>query len=373
MLSSIQIDSLRKWASIFFSNDNKAIDVFDFNSEVDRTLSVNENKTILREKIKNLLNQYKMDNVINLKRKEAEIMPKQHHEEIIVQELKKAETQAKLDFNKSLEKIENDKTTITIEDIYYLPKQFAKMVAKGNARGFILYGGCGLGKSYSVIRAFREEKIDFEYLSGHITSLELYQFLFNHRLDNIILDDVNILENENNLNMLKACLNDNNRVVSYCTSSSKLKVPSMFSFEGRIILLLNNKPKAVESLRAVESRVLTYELKMDYKTKIKILFELTKNDYNGLDYNKRLEIARWIKENTSEATENLNLRLLFMLFEAYKFDNANWKRLGKALIKTNEDTELIVQGMGEKEWCEATGKHRATYYRQKQEVAYATF
>src|SRR3989304_4238193 len=142
MLSSIQIDSLRKWASIFFSNDNKAIDVFDFNSEVDRTLSVNENKTILREKIKNLLNQYKMDNVINLKRKEAEIMPKQHHEEIIVQELKKAETQAKLDFNKTLEKIENDKTTITIEDIYYLPKQFAKMVAKGNARGFILYGGC---------------------------------------------------------------------------------------------------------------------------------------------------------------------------------------------------------------------------------------
>ena len=83
---------------------------------------------------------------------------------------------------------------------------------------------------------------------------------------------------------------------------------------------------------------------------------------------ERLEIVRWIKDKTSRATENLNLRLLFTCFEFYIFDKDNWKTLASKIIKNNEDLLLIVQGLSEQEWCSETGRHRATYYRLKQQV-----
>lgn len=276
------------------------------------------------------------------------------------------ERQAEIEFNKVLEKISNDKTTNTIEEIYFIPKQYVKMVANGYARGFLLFGECGCGKSYSVIRAFKEINKKFVMLSGHITNLELYHFLFEHRKENIVLDDVNVLDNEQNLNLLKACLSDNSRIVQYHTSSNRLKVPNKFIFEGSIILLLNKIPKKCENLNAMVSRILNFELKLDYKTKIKLIFELLKQEYKELSYQERLDIAKFIKENTNQATENLSLRLLFHFYEFYRFDKQNWVKLARKTIKNDERLLLIVQGLTEKEWCEVTGHHKATFYRLKQ-------
>ncbi len=256
----------------------------------------------------------------------------------------------------------------TIEETYFVIKQFAKIVANRNAKGLIVYGECGTGKSHSVIRAFREAGKEFVYLSGHITPLKLYEFLFYNQNKNIILDDINILDNEINLNMLKSCLNDNSRVVHYYTSSTKLKVPSKFIFNGTITLLLNKKPSDNENLRAVESRVLVYELKLSYKDKIKIMFELAKQDYKDLTKEERLKIVEWIKDNTSRATKNLNLRVLFQIFEIYRFDKKNWEKLAKKIIVKDEELELIIQGLNWKEWCEITGKSRRTYFRYKENI-----
>jgi len=205
---------------------------------------------------------------------------------------------------------------------------------------------------------------------GHITSLELYNFLYENRNEHIVFDDVNILDNENNLNMLKACLNSNSRVVSYHTTSNKLKVPNKFLFSGSITILINEKSNNSESLRAVESRVLNYELKMSYEDKMKILYELSKQDYEGLNLEERQEIVKWLKENTSKATLRLNLRLLFQIYEIYKFNKENWKYLASKIIIHDENKELIVQGLNYKEWCEKTGKHIATYYRYKKEMGF---
>jgi len=242
------------------------------------------------------------------------------------------------------------------------------MIADKKARGFLLFGKAGLGKTYSVIRAFREVKTNFVLLAGHITSLEFYHFLFENRNKHIVLDDVNVLDNEQNLNMLKACLSDNSRVVQYHTTSSKLKVPNKFLFNGSIVLLLNVVPKKSESLKAVESRILTYELKMDYKTKIQIIFELAKQPYKEIERDKRFKIAKWIKNNTNEATENLNLRLLFNCYEFYRFDCENWIKLAEKIIKTNEELYLIVQGLVERDWCEKTGLSRRSYYNYKEKL-----
>lgn len=283
-------------------------------------------------------------------------------------EFKQIEIEADAEFNRILNKIGEQEATPTIDNIYFIPKQYTKMVANGFSRGFLLYGASALGKTYSVIKAFKEVDKQFIILSGHITTLELYHFLYEHRTENIVLDDVNILETEQNLNMLKACLSDNSRVVHYHTSSPRLKVPDKFVFEGTIILLLNKIPKEAESLKAVESRILTYELKLDYSTKIQIIFELAKLKYKELSDTDRMTISQWIQQNTSEATENLNLRLLFLCYEFYRFDPHNWTRLAEKSIKTDNELQLIVQGLSQTEWCEATGMSRRTYFNYKNKI-----
>jgi len=318
------------------------------------------------EKIKKWASKfYNEEQIKQMPKKEAEIMPIEQHKELENKEIAKIEKQAELEFEKILSKIENDKTTGLIEDVFYIPKNYAKMVANGNVRGLLLWGESGCGKTYSVIRAFREMKKDFVLLNGHITPLKLFIFLFQNRDKNIILDDINVFDSEINYNMLKACLSENSRLINYDTSSTKLNIPNKFVFNGTITIILNNIPKKSENLKAIQSRILSFELIMDYSTKIKIIFELARQDYRELTQEERFNIAKWIKNSTSEATENLNLRTLFTCYEFFRYDKLNWKKLAEKLLINNEELWLIIQGLSEKEFCEKTGKCRASYYNYK--------
>ena len=357
MINKQEVVKLENWVKKFFKDNEKDYKTFDIKSEIDNSLSYGENQEILKDKLK----------VLNRLEK-TEIISKEQHIQLTQQQLNKYEEQADEEFNKCLLEIEKKGTTNYLEEIYYIPKQFIKMVIKGNSRGLLMYGESGLGKTYSVMRTFRELNEKFVLLNGHITSLEFYNFLFKHKDEVIVLDDVNILDNEQNLNILKACLSENSRIVQYHTTSSKLRVPSKFLFNGKLIILLNSLPRKTENLRAVENRVLNYELKINFKDKIKMFFELSKLTYKKLTDEERLMIVKWIKDNTSQATENLNLRLLFLCFEFYIFDKDNWERLAGTIIQNNKDLQLIVSGMSEQEWCSETGRKRRTYYRLKQKV-----
>ena len=121
-------------------------------------------------------------------------------------------------------------------------------------------------------------------------------------------------------------------------------------------------------MEAVESRVLNHELNFDYPTKIKIIFELVKQDYDGVELEQRQAIAEWLKDHTSPATKNLNLRLLFTCYEMYLYDKKTWKNYALKLMKTNKEFELVIQGLSEYAWCDKTGKHRSKYYRYKRSL-----
>jgi len=358
----IEKEKLGKWARNLINKANGDYQVFDIESEYDNTLTFYENKQILKDKIMVL---YNIQEPIARKKVKTQEGQQEEHKYTQLEEIEK---QAELEFNKTLDKIGKQETTKAIEDVYFIPKQYSKMVAEDYARGFLLFGEAGTGKTYSVMKAFQEVGKKFILLTGHITSMELYHFLFEHRKEKIVLDDVNILESEQNLNMLKACLSEHSRIVQYHTTSGKLRVPNQFVFEGGIIILLNDVPKNSESLRAVESRILNFELKLDYKTKIKIFYELAKQKYKKLSGQERQEIAEWIKKNTNEATENLNLRLLFMCYEFFRYNKNKWEKMASKLIQNNEYKKLIVDGLKAEEWCQKTGKHRATYYRYKKEM-----
>jgi len=284
--------------------------------------------------------------------------------EAVLTEIKRVEEEAKIELSKAFEKIGNKKTTDFLEKFYYFPKQLCRMVIKGNSKGLILIGERGIGKSNLIIRTFQEENSKFCYHSGHITPLELYHLLYEHRKENILFDDANLFNNESNFNLLKACLGEIG-VCSYKTSSSKLKVPNSFKFEGTITICLNHKPKSDEDLKAVESRILSYELELTYAEKIRIMEELATLDYKDLKPEERQEIITWIKKNTSLATDNLNLRILFQIYEFYRFDKANFQLLAQKIIKNDKNMELLLSGLSEYYWCEKTGLSRRSYYNYK--------
>jgi len=348
-------------------------DLIDVEAIYDSTLKYNENKNIIEEKIENLI-------PIEKKITKSQIETNKIIEETLTKKyLEEEERQAELDFMKSLGEIEKDKTTKVLEEIYFIPKNYAKMVARGFSNGLIFVGCGGLGKTYNFIRAFQEEKKKFVYATGFTTPLQLYQFLYKHRKEHILFDDDRILDNRRNLDMLKSALyspKGTTRIVSYDTTSPRLSAPSKFVFEGTINIILNEFKKKNEDLRAVADRVLFYEFKISYKDKIRVLFELAKQKYEDLSCEERQMIVNWIKENTNEATENLNLRLLFKIYNIYRFDKDNWKKLAEKLIQ-NDKKLLKVKKLldkykfekypvkkAENEWIR-NGGSRATFYRLK--------
>lgn len=298
--------------------------------------------------------------------------------EIYTTELKKEkEDQAKLEFNNSLNKIAESKTTQLLEQKFFLLREYVKMVCWKNATGLIVIGETGIGKSFNILKALKESEKDFIYCSGFTTPLELYIFLFENKDKIIYLDDTkNVLKNEVSLELLKSALFSptEKRIVRYSTSSPRLKYPHSFIFNGGIILAINDlKQQQSEDLRAVLDRVLFYNSNFSYEEKIQILTDLIKLPYKELTEEKRKFVLDWIKNNTTQATINLNFRLLFKLYEVFRFNKEKFDILAKHLVKIDEQKELILTLLkknatttqAEKEFCEVTGFTSRYFYKLK--------
>ena len=359
-----EIQQIEKWAKIILKD---SYDKFDLHSEIDRKINIDENKGLLREKFRLYFKE-----LAELKPKD--IMSKSKHKVEIDKQLNNYIAEAEALREKSLKEIAETETTDILERTFSRVKEYTKMVALGHRKGFLLYGNAGLGKTFNVERAYTEVNKDFQILSGHITAMQLYKFLFKHQDENIVLDDVNILETEQNLNLLKACLSENS-VVSYHTSSSKLGIPSSFIFKGTIILLLNKVPQKAESLRAVESRILSYELKLTYHEKLMVMKEISKSKHKKYDLtnDERVRIMNWIKENTSPATENFTLRFYDLCCAFFVYAKGNWINLAKGYLKEDEILQMIIQRVGTDEFCERTGKSERTYQRLKKQFVETGF
>jgi len=343
--------------------DEANLDYMSFDQDIDSTLTYSEQKAITDEYL-----QVVLQKVAPPTRQEA-LEVREAQEVLQKEEIEKLETQAKLKFDEQLEKIANTSTSVMLDKLYFVPRAYIKMVIEKRSKGLLLYGSSGLGKTWNVKKelsnANLKEGRDFVFICGHISPMSFYRKLFLNKDKLVCIDDIDILNSSINLNLLKSALSEG--IVEY--SSPMLKdVPSQFSFSGQIIILLNEKPKDSEHLKAVESRILNYNLEMDYETKMSVIYDITKLDYDGISLQERQKIAEWIKSSTSKATKNLSIRLLFMCFEFYKFDKANWEILAGAYIQNDEYVSLILQGCSDSEFCQRTGLSRRTYYNMKREA-----
>lgn len=295
-----------------------------------------------------------------------------YDENILKIEERITKTKIKIAWEDNLKKILGTATSETLDKLYYIPNSYIEMVIDKSTNGLFLWGDGGWGKSFNVKRHLVQQKLeegkDYVFICGHITPAQFYIKLYHARDKIVVFDDVNILESKTNLNMLKACLNENshNKVEYHTTSKvmEKAKIPSSFLFEGKVIILLNEKPTTNSNLSAVETRILHHHLDFGYNDKISIMFDIAKLDYEGIALENRVMIANWIKENTNEATRNLNIRLLFICFDFFKHNPKRWTELASNYIQNDEYTTYLLQGVGH----EKCGVSQSKYYRDRAKI-----
>lgn len=245
-----------------------------------------------------------------------------------------------------------------------------------NIYGLILLGKAGIGKTYITINTLRafglKEKKHFIILTGYSTPLALYKFLYKYRKNKIIvLDDVSrIFRNKVARDILLSALwsnsPDGKRVIYYKSSSSHLDVPDNFTFNSKIICCLNEIPN---DLDAIKSRCFYYQFKITHEEMILLMREVAK--IKGIPQ----KIVDFIEKHT-DATANVDLRLLIKVYDLYQTDRKNWQDLALNIIEFDEDKIAVIKALKKaktireavKLFMEWTGKSRATFFRIKQKL-----
>jgi hypothetical protein len=270
---------------------------------------------------------------------------------------------------------------------------YVGMVKTGAAYGAILEGAGGVGKTWRVIKEL--EDVNYAYTDSFSTPQALYIWLYKHRDEDVlVVDDVaNFLDNIKVLSMLKGGLwnvgDKNTRIIHYMTTKPMQDeegnyVPTSFVLKARLIVITNSLNRKNPHLAAILSRVNHCVVDIPYDELMRIMEQVAEKDYNDLSKAERMEVFNYLKENTSSATESLNIRTLIKCFQQRVYS----KRIGKpelwkhlmtlSILKKNPKLILVEELVQDptyrneeariKEFMKQTGASRSTYFRLKEQL-----
>lgn len=265
---------------------------------------------------------------------------------------------------------------------YFEMEKYIEMVCKKFSNFCVVSSRGGLAKTWSSQAILQKHGVNYAYLNSFTSPLELYNFLHDHREDEVILIDdcegiwdskpiISIFKNATELN--------GERTIAWNSTTSKLEGrPNTCKFNSRIVLLTNQLPNADKNphVEALLSRSFLCKLNFSYKEIMDIIKEVSKRDYKGMTAEARKEVFEFVERNSNEATKELSIRTLIKLYHFNMFDKANWKQLGVKLLKTDDTKEIVLNLMNgklsvkeqEEAFNKKTGKSRASFYRVKAEI-----
>ena len=343
-------------------------DLVDWVAEVDSSLTYSENKKHLIDMLGASF--------------EAIESSKSLEEKAEIEGNQLAVENADKEFNEAVDNIVSQHS-VEVSDYYRHCSDYVNMVAEGYSNSLILVSEGGLGKTHLVLKNLKKSDTPFSYRSGYSTALSMYEDLWQlQNSDNevVFYDDMdNFFSDKRAIALLKPLLWEvgEKRIVSYMTTSKLLKAPARFEFTKKIIFAVNELPSDSASLRALTNRALTYELHFSWVDKIKLFFAVARqpDSKKKLSESERLEVAEYLKQTTSEATDNLSLRSLLQAFNFYSYSKDNWKSLLIDVLPVNEHLAFIIKHETQTTakqvlaFYTTFGLSRATYYRYKKLLA----
>lgn len=335
-LSEQEIIKLQEKYKNYCASRNFAADLFDFNAELDKSLTFNESWQNIHNKVKLLL---------------GKSLKEQADNAAAAQEMQQAQQRKQIE--------EQEKNTLEeLQKIPALPiaefKTFSEwrsyIIALKNSPDihFLLgLGEKGLGKSFTTINTIKNLDFEYVYRNSKITPLMLYKFLFDNREGKLIIfdDNLNMLHNEVSLGMLLAALwsSEGRRVIRYESTSklfTDLAIPNKFFFDSKVILLTNDINLKNKELSALQDRGFNYEFNFSYGEKVAVMREIIKIP-NFLEYEKKKEILTYIEQKSNPAIDNFSFRLLLKAYSLYEYCSGTWKNLLDNLLKIDEAMNFV--------------------------------
>lgn len=359
---------LIEWVNKTFAFNEKDSQMFDLSAEMDRSLSYEENKRIIREKITSFF-QY-----IKPTREEIKTREEQEKAERI-KEREEEEEKSRIEFYKKIESIKEN--NLIESKLYEIPTEYIKAVCKGNIKGMLFCGCAGVGKTYLTRQILLKEGISFIESRGVSSALALYHFLYKNNDEKKVLlfDDVHgLINNPNAFSILLGALWDG--LISWNTTSDKLEAPAQFLFKSKIIIIAN-EIQNIAGAEILKSRCLCYSLNFSWKEKIEVMYLIANQSHQNLSKEERIKIVDFIKENTDNSNIELDLRTQQKIENLYLYNRENWQELAKPLLKKDKILNILVNALknsgtireAEQEFIKESGLSRASFYRYRDKLS----
>lgn len=267
-----------------------------------------------------------------------------------------------------------------LEEYYWKLRSYVGMVTDQQVDSLMIVAKPGIGKSYTITDQLKQDvgRNGYVKVSGYCSPLALYHKLYEvHEGGVLFLDDVSgVPKDERSIELLKAATwsEDDERVVSWESTSDKVDAPNSFTFSGTIISVFNELPDN-EMSRSLVDRALKYNLAFTYAERIHIMREVAKTDYDGLTYEERVEVVDYIEENTGPGDE-VNMRTMFNIFDIRVCEPDRWEELAEDQIDPDQELALVRQllkdhdtvGAACEEYMNTTDNSRPTFYRRKRVI-----
>jgi len=266
------------------------------------------------------------------------------------------------DINKTLNDPNPKQEMMDPNTLFGRMRNLVQVVCRGARNSLVIYGGAGIGKTYVVNKTIKEEGLkegkSYFVIKGKITTSALYQTLFIHR-DNklLVFDDTDSVWGDSEAaNILKAALDSyDERKISWFSPKNinvskmseedreayneklddqfeedpdgKMKLPSEFLFNSRIIFI-SNLP-----YEKFDKAVLNRSAKIDMTITQEQLFERMKSILTHLGdktvpENIKEEILEFLKDEFYKGSiSEASMRTYVAAEDLYRSGLPNWKDL----------------------------------------------
>lgn len=210
--------------------------------------------------------------------------------------------------------------------------KYVQAFAAGHINLLILVGPPGLAKSRTVREHLPEDSC---WIEGNATAFGIYQALYRHRDEFIVIDDVDSLyADKHGVRLLKClCQTEREKSVGWHSASRQLEragIPREFKTASRVVIICNDWKTLNRNVAALQDRGHVLE------------FSPTPREVHQLasTWFRDIEVLGWFEANL-DRFEHLSLRLYLRAAEL-KAAGLDWKGLA-SVEPANKRRRLVAE------------------------------
>jgi hypothetical protein len=296
----------------------------------------------------------------------------------------------------------------SLDDKLRLVADLVAAVVGGYSTGLFLYGGGGVGKSFSVLKQLALLKADYRVFNSRMTAKGLYLVLENYPDAVHVLEDMERLTNDRDAQgVLRSALwsqGDQERTVTWVTAEGEQR----FGFRGGVIMLSNRPLANLPELQALATRISVFKLEVSDVEMAAQMRRIARNGWSRyqhrLDAEQARAVAEYLIHECRAAHCPLDLRLLdhaasyYLLWES-GHSACHWHDLVSSRVRQaacpfkhavsnlsaaerqDRERDLVRNILGQTEdaeerlrlWTGQTGKGKSTFYTRKRQVEAGEF